>query len=61
MDDIGNRFELNYSNKRTISLWFMRLILSQYKSKNYFQNATIVVRSAKIDILSEKQFVIPEK
>lgn len=49
-----NLFEKDYSNERTISLWFMRLILSQYKSKNYSQNMTIMVIGAKIVILYER-------
>lgn len=49
-----NLFEKDYSNERTINLWFMRLILSQYKSKNYSQNMTIMVIGAKVVILYER-------
>jgi len=34
-----NRFGQDHPNKETISLWFMRLILSQYIFKNCFQNS----------------------
>jgi hypothetical protein len=53
-DDIKKPFEKDYPNKRTISLWFMRLILSQYKSKNCSQNMPVIVTGAKIVILQEK-------
>lgn len=46
-NDMENLFGKNYPNKRTISLWFMRLILSQYKSKNCSQNVTIMVTGCK--------------
>ena len=38
----------DYSNERAISLRFVRLILSQYKSENYFQNVTTMVTVANI-------------
>lgn len=41
----------DYSNERAISLRFVRLILSQYKSENYFQNVTTMVTVANIVIL----------
>jgi len=37
----------DYPNERTISLWFVRPILSQYKSKNCSQNVTIMVTGCK--------------
>ena len=56
-----NQFGKDYPNERTISLWFMRLILSQYKSKNCFQNVTIVVTGAKIVIPKERIYSIIRK
>ena len=41
----------DYSNEGTISLRFVRLILSQYKSENHFQNVTTMVTVANIVIL----------
>ena len=41
----------DYSNERAISLRFVRLILSQYKSENHFQNVTTMVTVANIVIL----------
>ena len=46
----GSVFDL-YPNERAISLRFVRLILSQYKSENYFQNVTTMVTVANIVIL----------
>ncbi|GEM_PF-7097959 len=49
-NDVENLSGKNYPNEKTISLWLMRLILSQYKSKNYFQNLTVLFSGAKLVI-----------
>ncbi|SJN48013.1 hypothetical protein FM107_16620 [Sphingobacterium sp. JB170] len=48
---IGNRSGSNYPNKRIISLWFMRLLLSYYKFKNRSQNINRICPMANVVIL----------
>lgn len=49
-----NRSGKNDPDKRMSSLWFMRLLLSQYKFKNCSQNVIRRVTGTKVAIFLEK-------